>query len=95
MRMSEEMADYVAGLAMLELDREERREMAGELEKILDYMAALDSLDTAHAPPPGPVLPLKNVLRPDEPAPSLPREELLACASARDGEYFLTPRAVE
>ena len=31
MRMTEEMADYVAGLAMLELDGEERREMAGEL----------------------------------------------------------------
>ena len=95
MSVTPEQIGRLAALTGLELDQAQRREMAGELEKILDYMAALDSLDTAHAPPPGPVLPLKNVLRPDEPAPSLPREELLACASARDGEYFLTPRAVE
>ena len=41
------------------------------------------------------VFPLKNVLRPDETAPSADRASLLAGAPAADGESFLVPKAVE
>ena len=47
--------------------------IARELERILDYMAVLDGLDTAGAEPLSHVFPLKNVLRPDETAPSAAR----------------------
>ena len=66
-----------------------------ELERILDYMAVLGGLDTAGAEPLSHVFPLKNVLRPDETAPSADRAALLAGAPAADGESFLVPKAVE
>ena len=69
--------------------------IARELERILDYMAVLDGLDTAGTEPLSHVFPLKNVLRPDETAPSADRAALLAGAPAADGESFLVPKAVE
>ena len=91
MPVTPELLDRLAALAMLNPGQEERRALAAELEEITAYLAQLGPWEGEEAPPPGPGCPL----RPDQPAPSLPREELLACASARDGEYFLTPRAVE
>ena len=51
--------------------------------------------DPAGAEPLSHVFPLKNVLRPDETAPSADRASLLAGAPAADGESFLVPKAVE
>ena len=56
-------------LARLSLPGGRRERIARELERILDYMAVLDGLDTAGAEPLSHVFPLKNVLRPDETAP--------------------------
>ena len=61
----------------------------------IDHLSDLDGLDTAGAEPLSHVFPLKNVLRPDETAPSAGRTALLAGASAADGESFLVPKAVE
>ena len=79
----------------LSLPGGEKEEIARELERILDYMAVLDGLDTAGTEPLSHVFPLKNVLRPDETAPSADRAALLAGAPAADGESFLVPKAVE
>ena len=69
--------------------------MAGELEQILSYMDVLDGLDTSGAEPMSHIVPLKNVLREDETAPSMDRGELLKNAPATDGGTFLVPKAVE
>ena len=69
--------------------------MTAELERIVSYMDVLDGLDTAGTEPLSHVFPLKNVLRPDETAPSADRAALLAGAPAADGESFLVPKAVE
>ena len=87
--------DHLSDLARLSLPGGEKEEIARELERILDYMAVLDGLDTAGAEPLSHVFPLKNVLRPDETAPSAGRTALLAGAPAADGESFLVPKAVE
>ena len=67
----------------------------GELEQILSYMDVLDGLDTSGAEPMSHIVPLKNVLREDETAPSMDRGELLKNAPATDGGTFLVPKAVE
>lgn len=92
MDIAPELVAHIARLSMLELDGEEARETAAELQRVLDYMAVLDRLDTE---PMRPVSPVKNVLREDTPAPSMDRDELLAAAPAADGGTFLVPRAVE
>lgn len=95
MRITQELVDYIAGLARLELEPEEARDMTAELERIVAYMDVLDRLDTQGVEPMSHVFPVKNVLREDEAAPSQHREELLAGSPGGDQEAFLAPRAVE
>ena len=51
--------------------------MAGELSKILDHVAKIEELDLDGVEPTSHVVALENVLRPDEPRPSWPRERVL------------------
>ena len=45
-------------------------------------------VDTSHVPPTPYVLPLTNVMRDDEPAPSLTNDQALANAPDRDDGFF-------
>lgn len=72
MKITTEMAAHIAALSRLKLSEEAGR-MAGELEQILSYMDVLDGLDTSGAEPMSHIVPLKNVLREDETAPSMDR----------------------
>jgi len=54
--------------------------MAGELSGILDHVDRIAALDLDDVPPTSHVVDLKNVLRPDEPRPSWPRETMLDAA---------------
>ncbi len=92
MNITEARIDHLSDLARLSLPGGEKEEIARELERILDYMAVLDGLDTAGAEPLSHVFPLKNVLRPDETAPSADRASLLAGARPPTGRAFSSPR---
>lgn len=95
MKITGELLGELAALSRLELPEGEKALMTEELERIVAYMDILDTLDTDGAEPMSHVLPLKNVLRADEAAPSLDRAALLANAPDTDGEAFLVSRAVE
>ena len=84
------MADveHVAALARLGLTDGEKERLRDQLSSILDHIAALDELDTAAIPPTAQVITLTNVLREDEPRPSLPREAVLANAPRRADGFF-------
>jgi aspartyl-tRNA(Asn)/glutamyl-tRNA(Gln) amidotransferase subunit C len=68
---------HVARLARLRLDEEEIGRMSGELSSILDHIAKIEELDLDDVEPTSHVIAVENVLRPDEPRPSLPREKAL------------------
>ena len=91
-RLTREDAAYVARLARLELTDEELDTYAGQLAAVLDHAAQVASLDTAGVVPTAHPLPLQNVLRPDEPRPSLERDEVLAAAPAVEDRRFRVPR---
>ena len=95
MNITEARIDHLSNLARLSLPGGEKEEIARELERILDYMAVLDGLDTAGAEPLSHVFPLKNVLRPDTVEPSFARPTLLQNAPVPDEEAFLVPKTVE
>ncbi len=79
---------HVARLAHLELSPEEVERMAGELSEVLEHVERIGELDLERAPPTSHVVPLENVLREDEPRPSLSRERALAAAPrAADGGF--------
>ena len=69
---------HVARLARLELSDEEVERMSSELSSILDHVEKINELDLEGVAPTSHVVELENVLRPDDPRPSWPREEILA-----------------
>ena len=79
---------HVARLARLELSEEEIERMAGELSGILEHVDRITALDLDDVEPTSHVVALENVLRSDEPDPSLDREAALANApDAADGAF--------
>ena len=52
-------------------------------------------IDTHDVPPTAHPLSLVNVLRPDEPRPSLDRDEVLAMAPAAEDHRFRVPRILD
>ena len=70
----------MARLARLRLSEAEVETMAGELSGILEHVDRIGKLDLEGVEPTSHVVALENVLRPDEPRPSLPQEVALASA---------------
>lgn len=82
---------HVARLARLQLSEEEVGAMAGELSAVLDHIAKIGELNLDDVAPTSHVVEVTGALRPDEPAPSLPRDLALAQAPAVSGDGFLVP----
>jgi aspartyl-tRNA(Asn)/glutamyl-tRNA(Gln) amidotransferase subunit C len=82
---------HVAKLASLELTEDEISRLEVELNDILAAVGKVSELDLSDIPPTSHPLAVVNVLRPDEPRPSLPLEDVFANAPERDGDYFRVP----
>ncbi len=87
--------EHIAALARLRLTDAEKERYRQQLSAVLDYMAKLKQVDTAHIEPTATVLPLRTVLRPDEVTPSLTNEELLANAPATEAGLFRVPPVLD
>ena len=83
--------EHVAHLARLGLSDDELARLEGQLNHILDQYAVLAQLDTEHIPPTAQTIEVENILRDDVVRASLPRDEVLATAPERQGEYFVVP----
>jgi aspartyl-tRNA(Asn)/glutamyl-tRNA(Gln) amidotransferase subunit C len=95
MSRSVEQVRKVAALARLELGEADLAAMAAQLSAILDYVDQLQQVNTDGVEPLAHPLPVQNVFRDDEPAPSLPVEDALRNAPARSGDYFGVPAVFE
>jgi aspartyl-tRNA(Asn)/glutamyl-tRNA(Gln) amidotransferase subunit C len=82
---------HVARLARLRLTDEEVERMSAELSEILDHVERIGELDLDGVQPTSHVVDVENVLRPDEPRPSLPRERALANAPDATDDGFRVP----
>lgn len=79
---------HVAKLARLRLSEAEVERMAGELSGILEHVDRIGELELDDVPPTAHVVELENVLRPDQPRPSWPREDVLEQApDLADGAF--------
>jgi aspartyl-tRNA(Asn)/glutamyl-tRNA(Gln) amidotransferase subunit C len=83
--------EHVAHLARLGLSDDELRLLEGQLNHILDQYAILATVPTDHIAPTAQTIELENILREDVAAPSLPVEDVLANAPAREGDYVVVP----
>ena len=79
---------HLARLARIAMTDEELDRLAGELDVILGAVARVQEVAAADIPPTSHALPLTNVLRADEPTPSLGADAALAAApEAEDGRF--------
>lgn len=86
---------HIARLARLKLTEKEIELYREQLGRILDYFKKLEELDTSDVEPTSHVLEVKNVLRADEPRPSVPQEEALRNAPKKRDGYFEVPQVIE
>ncbi len=82
----------VAALARLDLPEAKIATYTGQLERILDYVAQLEAVDTEGVPATTRAVEVVNVCRPDQVEPTAVRQELLDLAPQREGDFFRVPK---
>jgi len=82
----------VAQLARLDLPEEKIVTYTGQLERILEYVAHLEAVDTKGVPATTRAVEVVNVTRDDRIEPTPVREQLLDLAPQREGDFFRVPR---
>lgn len=83
---------HVARLARLRLSADEEATMGDELNAILTHVDEIQSIDLDGVEPTSHVIQLENVLRPDEPRPSLPPDVALREGPNTRDDGFVVPR---
>ena len=95
MELSRAKVEHIAELAKLELTEEEKIKFCEQLSAILENAETIHQLYTEAIPPTATVLPLQNVMRPDEVAPSFSQEDILANAPDVAEGCFRVPAILE
>ena len=95
MAISVKDVQYLSLLSRLQLTDEELSRFATQLDEILAYVEKLKTASTEGVPPTSHVLEMSNVFREDEVQPSLPTQETLRNAPAREGSFFKVPRIID
>jgi len=93
-RITDKTMDEIEILAKLSLTDEEKEKSRNEMQKMLDYVELLNSLDTDNVEPLTHLFPIENVFREDVEEESTPREEILKNAPEEKDVQFLVPRAI-
>jgi len=89
-----EEVQKIARLAHLEFDADGIEQMSTELSAILDYVEALQELDTSGVEPTSHAVPTAMRLREDMVDARLTREEVLQNAPAQSEGQFQVPKVV-
>ena len=87
--------EHVARLARIQLTDDDKELLREQLAVILEHAAKVGEVATEDVPPTAYAIARANVLRPDEPEPSLPHEEALVNAPEQEGGRFRVPRVTE
>jgi aspartyl-tRNA(Asn)/glutamyl-tRNA(Gln) amidotransferase subunit C len=89
--VTEKDVQHIAELADVGISPEELGTFTHQFNAILEYFDTLDRVEgTGHA-----LCDLYNVLREDEVEPSLPQEEVLRNAPAKEEGFIKAPRVME
>lgn len=94
MQVDDALIDKLSRLAMLSFSEEERASVKADLEKMIGFVDKLRELDTTGTTPLLHMSNNRDVLREDQPAHMLTREEALRLAPHQNGEYFRVPKVI-
>ena len=93
MKVTRKDIETVASLSRLNINEDEVQDVTEQLDKFLNYVENLKSVDTTDIEPT--TYALKNVFRDDVVKPSLSRELALSNAPLKEDGYFKVPRVLE
>jgi aspartyl-tRNA(Asn)/glutamyl-tRNA(Gln) amidotransferase subunit C len=94
-KISKKEVEHVAKLARLDLPETEKDRLTDQLSNILTYVEKLNELDTTGVEPTAHVLDIKNVMRDDVAASSLPQDRALANAPEKAAGHYKVPKIIE
>ena len=86
---------HVVKLARIELSAEEEKRISPQLSEIIQYVEKLNELDVDEIEPTAHVVQLTNVLREDQPLPSLSQDDAMRNAPKSANGLFVVPKIVE
>jgi len=90
MKISEQDVEYVAKLAMLEIREDEKKALAEQLSRIVEYVEKLNQLDLSGInPTPQVVTSVKHAVRDDRVAPRTGSSE-----AGRTVKFFKVPKVI-
>ena len=95
MKIDEKTVDHIANLAKLEFDKESKKDIIKDLDKIIEFVDKLKELDTSNVEPLIFMSDETNVLREDELKQDITHHEALKNAPKKDSDYFKAPKVIE
>ena len=93
--VTQDTVKQVAVLARLRLEGDALAHFASQLDQIVQYVRQLEATPTDTIEPTSHVLPMANVLRPDETKPSLNPSVVTALAPASHPPFIAVPKVIE
>ena len=86
--ITRETVEHLAMLSRIALTEAEVTSLTAELSQIVDAIAKVAEVATDDVPATSHPVPLENVMRDDEPGPTLSHAQAFAGAPSHDGERF-------
>lgn len=93
-KITDEIVDYVAILAKLDLSEQEKQAARTDMERMLEHIDHLNELDTSQIEPMSHVFPTVNVFREDVVTNADGHAETLSNAPQKKGRSFVVPKTI-
>lgn len=95
MKVNNKLVEYLAHLSRLDFDDDSKEKMKFDFEKMLDFVAKLEEVDTDNVEPLSYMSSELNVLREDKVEQVLTQEQALKNAPVNDTDYIRIPKVID
>ena len=95
MKVNNKLVEHLAHLSRLDFDDDSKEKMKFDFEKMLDFVAKLEEVDTDNVEPLSYMSSELNVLREDKVEQVLTQEQALQNAPLNDTDYIRIPKVIE
>ena len=95
MKVNNKLVEHLAHLSRLDFDDDSKEKMKFDFEKMLDFVAKLEKVDTTNVEPLSYMSSELNVLREDKVEQILSQEQALQNAPVNDTDYIRIPKVID
>ena len=95
MKVNNKLVEHLAHLSRLDFDDDSKEKMKFDFEKMLDFVAKLEEVDTNNVVPLSYMSSELNVLREDKVEQVLTQEQALKNAPVNDTDYIRIPKVID